>query len=236
MHYDRRWMIVDEDGNFMTQRTCGELATFTTELLGTGLQVTRDGAELLIRFPPYDEHAHKDATIWGFSLPSIDMGDTAAQWLSHKLKKQVRLVYHPGELCRPVHPDYSKPGDFVSFADGFPLLLANRSSLEDLNHRVATEVSMLQFRPNVVIDGAEAWAEDDWKRIRVGEVEYRNAKPCGRCLVTTLDPFTGETLGQEPLTTLATFRQLGKSINFGVYLIPDNEGPIRIGDEIEILE
>lgn len=236
LHYDRRWMIVDEEGNFMTQRNCGELATFSTELLGTGLQIMRQMDQILVRYPPYSEHVYQDATIWGFTLPAIDMGDTPAEWLSRKLGKQVRLVYHPGEFCRPVHPDYSQPGDFVSFADGFPLLLANQSSLDDLNSRVEDEVAMLRFRPNAVIEGAEAWAEDNWKRIRIGEVEYRNAKPCGRCIVTTLDPFTGESLGQEPLTTMATFRQQGKSVNFGVNLIPDTEGPIRIGDEVEILE
>lgn len=236
MHYDRRWMIVEQDGHFLTQRTTGELATFTTELLGTGLQISRHMDEILVRFPPYTEHAYQDATIWGFTVPAIDMGDRPAEWLSRKLGCPVRLVYHPGELCRPIHPDYSQPGDYVSFADGFPLLLTTSSSLEDLNQRLPAEISMMRFRPNVEIEGCKAWEEDNWKRIRIGEVEYRNAKPCGRCIVTTLDPFTGQSTGQEPLTTLATFRKQEKGVNFGINLIPDKEGPIRVGDEVEIIE
>jgi uncharacterized protein YcbX len=140
---------------------------------------------------------------------------------------------------RPVDPDYGRPGETVSFADGFPLLLTSAGSLGELGDWLAGEgaepVPMTRFRPNVVVAGAPPWAEDRWRRIRIGAVPFRVVKPCGRCVVTTTDQDTGER-GKQPLKILAKRRRFGQELVFGQNLIPDAGGVIRVGDPVDILE
>jgi len=158
------------------------------------------------------------------------------------LDRKVRLVWLDDPTRRVVTQAYGEPGDRVSFADAFPLLLANTASLDALNGwllesgSVEGPLPMARFRPNVVISGAPPWVEDDWtgRRIRVGEVTFRVVKPCGRCVVTTTDQETGER-GHEPLRALARHRRVGQELRFATSLIPDGPGTIAVGDPVEVL-
>jgi hypothetical protein len=135
-----------------------------------------------------------------------------------------------------VDPAYGRAGDETAFSDGFPLLLTSEGSLAELNGRLARTVPMARFRPNLVVAGAEPFAEDAWRRIRVGGVDLRVVKPCSRCLITTVDPERGEVDGDEPLRALAQFRERGSKVYFGQNVIPDAEGVVRVGDAVEVLE
>jgi uncharacterized protein YcbX len=178
-------------------------------------------------------------TVWKFTGPASLVGADVDDWLTEALDRKVRLVWLDDPTRRAVNPVYGRPEDRVSFADGYPVLLANAASLADLNDRIAESGSlegplpMTRFRPNVVISGAPAWVEDAWTggRVRIGAVTFRVPKPCDRCVVTTTDQETGER-GREPLRTLARFRNVDQGLLFATNLIPDNLGEIAVGDEV----
>mgnify|MGYP001828911861 CR=1 FL=1 len=136
---------------------------------------------------------------------------------------------------RRVDPAFSRATDQVGFADGFPFLLISQASLDDLNRRLAQPVAMLRFRPNLVVAGCEAFAEDGWRRIRVGELEFRVAKPCSRCIIPTIDPSTGQR-GVEPLRTLNSYRRRGNKVYFGQNLVHESAGRLAVGMPVEVLE
>jgi uncharacterized protein YcbX len=228
---DRRWLIVDENDVFVTQRDHPVLATVTVELLPEGLKLGTLNLEL-----DAVGRAIRKVTIWRNQVDALDAGDEAAAWVSGLLGFPARLVHMGPESRRPIDPDYGQTGDEVSFADGFPLLITNEASLADLNERLPSPVPMNRFRPNVVLSGAIAWGEDDWKLLRIGEVEFRNVKKCGRCIVTTTDQTTGERMGDEPLRTLAKIRNFDGKAMFGSNLIPAGTGTIRVGDTVEVLQ
>jgi uncharacterized protein YcbX len=142
------------------------------------------------------------------------------------------------DLVRTVNPEYGQAGDQVSFADGFPLLLISEASLADLNSRLDAPVEMRRFRPNLVVDGNRPYAEDNWQRIRVGDVEFAGVKNCSRCVFTTIDPDSGVVHpDKEPLRTLSTYRRRPQGgVYFGQNLIPRSGGVIRVGDPVTVLE
>jgi uncharacterized protein YcbX len=238
---DRRWLAVDADGRALTQR---EEPALTRIRPAPG-----DGGGLLLRTPGMPD-LHLTAPdggdllrVWIFSdtLDAARAGTDADDWLSMALERKVRLVHLHDPRLRPVDPDYGAAGDRVSFADGYPLLLANAASLDALNDWLAASggqepLPMTRFRPNVVVSGAPAWAEDGWlgRRVRLGEVVFRAVKLCARCVVTTTDQETGER-GHEPLRTLARHRNVDQDLLFGLNLIPDGTGEIAVGDEVEIV-
>jgi uncharacterized protein YcbX len=148
-------------------------------------------------------------------------------------------VHLPESLPSPSASRFARPGDEVSFADGYPLLVATEESLDDLGARIeargGTRIPMVRFRPNVVVRGGPAWDEDGWATLTIGRVPLRAPKPCDRCVVTTIDPSTARA-GAEPLRTLASFRKRGESVWFGVNLAPDGQGEIAIGDPVRVIE
>ena len=236
---DRRWLIVDpETGGAITQRELPGLTKIRPAVAPDGLVLRAAGrAELAVPFPrPADL---LEVSVWSFTGPAARAGAEADDWLSVVLDRKVRLVWQHDPTGRSVREDYAEPGDTVSFADGFPVLLANTASLADLNDRIAESGSlegplpMTRFRPNLVIAGAPAWAEDAWTghRVRVGEVTFRVPKPCDRCVVTTTDQETGER-GREPLRTLARFRNINQGLMFATNMTPDNRGTIHVGDPV----
>jgi uncharacterized protein YcbX len=152
-------------------------------------------------------------------------------WLTDQLGTPCRLVHQPTESVRPLATGRSRGGEHVSLADAYPYLLTTEASLSDLNQRLDRPVGMERFRPNLVVEGATPWSEDGWQRLQIGAVTFRVAKPCERCRVTTVDPDTGET-GPEPLRTLATFRRHGDGVVFGVNLVAETNGPLRLGDPV----
>ena len=235
--WDRRWMLVDEVGAFITARQYPMLARVQSAIGETTLQVSVDGRQpLQLPLSPQTRETTL-VTVWKDRCDAVPAGRDADAWFSDYLGLSCRLVQMTDGLVRGVNPDYGQPGDEVSFADGFPLLLISEASLNDLNSRLDTAVSMRRFRPNLVVDGEEAYAEDQWKHIRVGEVEFEGVKNCSRCVFTTIDPDTGcPDPDKEPLRTLATYRRRPEGgVYFGQNLIPRSEGVIHVGDKVEIL-
>jgi uncharacterized protein YcbX len=178
-----------------------------------------------------------ESTIWRDSVPARLAGADANAWISEALGEVCRLVHLADTAARPIDPAHARPGETVSFADGFPLLLTSLASLADLNHRLAVPVPITRFRGNLVIAGAAPWAEDRWQVIRIGSAIFRVAKPCERCLVTTIDQRTGDRPDkEEPLRTLASFRRDARGLMFGQNLVPEHPGRVAVGDRIDVLQ
>jgi uncharacterized protein YcbX len=236
--WDRRWMLVDAAGGFVTARQHPTLTMVQTGFKGDVLQVSAPGrSSLQLPLTP-PELRLTTVTVWRDSCDAVLAGAEADAWFSDYLGFACRLVQMTDELVRGVNPDYGQAGDEVSFADGFPLLLISEASLSDLNRRLQTPVSMRRFRPNLVVDGELAYGEDRWRRMRIGDVEFEGVKNSSRCVFTTIDPDTGiKDPQQEPLRTLSTYRRRPQGgVYFGQNLIPRSGGVIRVGDRVEIPE
>jgi uncharacterized protein YcbX len=234
---DRRWMVVRPDGGFLTQRELPAMARIAaTAEDGAVNLATTDVPDLRVPIPtPAAER--RQVTVWKDRVPALDAGPEAAAWLSATLGLACGLVYLDDPGARPVDPAYARPDDRTVFSDGFPVLLANMASLDALNAALPQPIGMSRFRPNIIVTGAAAWAEDRWLRIRIGAVLFRVAKPCARCAVTTVDQVTGERPDKsEPLRTLGRIRRTAGGVMFGQNLIPDGPGRIAVGDSVEILE
>jgi uncharacterized protein len=238
---DRRWMIVDLGGDVVTARERPRLL-LVTPILGDGaIRLTAPAMpDLTVPVPPGDDLI--PVTVWDSKLLASPAGGAADAWLSEVAGEPVRLVYLDDPTRRPTNPRYSRDGDRVSFADGYPLLLTTESSLAELNGQIAAgplagegPLPMRRFRPSVVVAGAEAWAEDGWRLLQIGGVAFRAVKGCDRCVLTTIDPDTAAK-GKEPIATLARSRRWDGKVWFGINLIPDSPGAIRVGDPVRILE
>ena len=235
LEHDRRWMVVDADGKFITARKTPALLTVLVEAGVDGtLRLKAEGHGGCEATVPKTPHTIA-STVWGDACEATHVGG-ADPWLSQLLEQPARLVYMPDALHRPVDPEFALDGDVVSFADGFPLLVANQSSLDDLNTRLDSAITMARFRPNLVIEGAEPYEEYSWRRIRVGDIELSYGGPCVRCVMTTRDPETGDTDGSgEPLKTLSTYQRNDSGAIFGVNFIPRGAGALVVGQTVEVL-
>ena len=239
---DRRWMVVDRDHRFLSQREIPRLALLRAELIDGGIRLEAPGVEACdVATPPLD-HARVSVTVWDDTFDALPVQDDADTWASHFLGVQSRLIYCPPDVQRPVDPEYALNQEQVSFADGFPLLVAGQASLDDVNRRLEARgvapVPMNRFRPNLVIAGSEPFAEDTWRRIRIGRgaaaVEIDIVKPCARCSTVPVDQATG-IRGKEPLTTLASYRQRNGKVYFGQNAIHTASGVLQVGDQVEIV-
>jgi len=236
---DRRWMVVDaETGRFLTQRLLPSITQLNVRWLGpVYIVLSAPGMHDLRVAVPGELSVLRDVTIWRDNPQVPDAGDEAAQWLQQVIGQSCRLVQVPEALARQVDQHYAQPADRVGFADGFPLLLISQASLDDLSARVGRPLEMLRFRPNLVVTGCDPYAEDQWRRIRIGDLEFELVKGCSRCILTTLDPFTGErSADREPLTTLKTYRERDGEVYFGQNVLPRGCGELRLGQVVEILE
>ncbi len=241
---DRRFMLVDADGRFLTQRTLPRMALIATRLSTETLTLSSADA-VQIDVPRFPDPAAplRSVSVWkSEGLLAEDSGDAPAAWLSKFLGVDCRLVRIGEKFRRPVlEPDVAGPGDVFTFADGFPFLCIGEASLTDLNDRLASRgeepMPMDRFRPNLVIAGGDPLAEDNWPRFRIGEIAFRAGGPCGRCVVTTTDQQTAER-GIEPLRTLASYRRDPVNptvVNFGQNLIHETKrGTLRVGDAVAI--
>lgn len=234
---DRRWMVVDSAGTFVTQRKFPVMARIAAVNGPDGLMLSTGGEQLAVPLPGPDA-ATLEVRVWRDTIRAASGGAAAAAWLSSAIGIECQLVYLADPRLRPVNPAYGGPGEWVNLTDGFPVLLVSLASLADLNSRLLAPVPIGRFRPNIVVQGCEAWAEDRWRRIRIGSVIFRVVKPCERCTVTTVDPETSERPDKlEPLRTLAGFRRdVAGHIMFGQNLIPETTGWIATNDRIEVLE
>ena len=239
---DRRWLLVNSDFRFINQRKHPSLARLTVSY-GPGADITVSSDGYPSRRIPAPGQAAGPApvrlpvSVWRSIVLAAAAGPAADAWFSAYLGEPVRLVYMDDTTRRAVNPLFGADGDMVSFADGYPLLLTSAESLGQLGEWLSAEgerpVPMNRFRPSVVVTGFEPWAEDRWRRLRIGTVSFRVAKPCGRCLVITTDQVTGQR-GHQPLRMLGVRRRFGQALHFGQNLIPDSPGLIRVGDPVEI--
>lgn len=238
---DRRWMVIDEHGAVVTARRHPALILTRPRLVGEGLRLAHpDLDEIVVPIP--DGSTLVDVQVWKSRLKAAP-ATAADAWISKLVGMPARLVYLDDPRRRSTNPDFSSPGDRVSFADGYPLLLATEDSLGALNALIAAgrfpeqgPVPMRRFRPNLVVRGAAPWDEDHWRRIRVGAAVFRVVKGCDRCVVTVTDPDTA-LRGREPLASLAKHRRWDGRAWFAMDLIPDDPGTeVRLGDDVEILE
>jgi hypothetical protein len=227
---DRRWMIVDERGRFLSQRELPELSLVNVAIDGAELVVTAAGAAPLQLPRELSSGTRRAVTVWRDSVGAV-VHLRGSAWFSALLSRACQLVFMPDDERRAVNPARARPSDIVSFADGYPLLLVSEASLLDLSARAGVPLEVDRFRPNVVIDGSEPFAEERWPAVRLGEVRYRAPKGCDRCVVTTVDPRSG-LKGKEPLATLATYRKREGKVWFGVNLIHDELGTLAVGDAV----
>ncbi|WP_036571765.1 MOSC domain-containing protein [Nocardioides sp. URHA0032] len=239
---DRRWMVVDDRGVVVTAREVNRLVLVAPEITAYGLRLTApDLPALEVDLP--DPGDQVPVEIWSSRLTAAAAGPEADAWFSKALGRAVRLVHLDDPMRRPTNIEFSERGDRVSFADGYPLLLATEASLGAVNDEVLASspfdrepLPMTRFRPNVVVSGVEAWAEDDWRRIRIGDAVFRAVKGCDRCVLTTIDPDTA-VREKEPIRSLARIRRWDGATWFGINLVPDTPGvTIRVGDDLEVLE
>ncbi len=234
LRHDRRWMLVDETGCFISQRELPRMALIKVRIESGGLVVDAPGMpSLQVPFRPPDGSKPLLVRVWDDLVEGQTVDDY--RWFSEFLEVGCKLVYLPDESVRPVDPAYAEPGDRVSLADGFPFLLVSEASLADLNARLEQSLPMNRFRPNLVVRGCEPFAEDGWRGVRIARVTFRVVKPCARCTITTVDQESA-TKGKEPLRTLARFRRAGNKVLFGQNLIHDKTGTLRVGDPVEILQ
>ncbi|MCX2545178.1 MOSC domain-containing protein [Pseudomonas sp. COW5] len=236
---DRRWMLVDEaSGRFLTQRAEAKMSQLSALWNADGgLTLDAPGHSAIDIALPGNEAELRGVTIWRDTLRVPDAGEEAARWVSEFIGKPTRLVQVPLDRARTTQAGYGNDDDQVAFADGFPLLLIGEASLQHLSQEVGRPLEMLRFRPNLVIEGSEAYAEDGWKRIRIGDVEFRVVKSCSRCILTTIDPKTGErSTDREPLATLQKTRAQADGAMFGQNLVNDSNGRLEVGMPVEILE
>ena len=232
--HDRHWMLVNEEGRFLTQRELPRMALVRPEILDEGLRLRAPGMFDLEVAAESDEELK--VQVWKDTCIARAMSPAADQWLSDFLGVSARLVYLPPDSMRQVDLTYARPGDQTGFSDGFPFLLISQASLDDLNRRMGLNLPMERFRPNLVVSGCEPYAEDGWKRIRIGDLSFRVVKPCSRCVIPTVNPETGEREGNEPLKTLMSYRKEGNNVYFGQNLIHDGPGQLRTGMSVEVLE
>ncbi|MCQ3937809.1 MAG: MOSC domain-containing protein [Chloroflexi bacterium] len=236
LEHDRRMMVVTPDGGFLTQREYPRLALVTPALKKEAVTLSAPGFDSL-QIGIQKSGTPTKVSIWkSKNVDAIDQGDEAANWFSDWLGVSVRLVHFADGFIRRVSREYAvHPDDHTGFADGYPILIASEESLQDLNSRLDSAIPMNRFRPNLVVRGCEPFAEDKWKRIRIGGVEMALVKPCARCVVTTIDKETLEK-SKEPLKTLSAYRKHELGAIFGVNVIPLNGGRIEVGMSVEVLE
>ena len=250
LQFDRRWMLVDENNRFLTQREYPVMATIGVRVESGELRVER-WPEFDTDHPRKDAKPQRESVVWQSEVDAAVYGDEVNEFFSDALGAKVRLVYMPDGEQRHINPRFDRGDDIVSFADGYPLMLLSEATLGELNSRIEKPLPMNRFRPNLVVSGAEAFAEDDWKAIRIGEAVFRSTKPCERCVITTTDQARGEVDGKEPLKTLATYRQAkmvmpdrleafgvpGNAVLFGQNLVNESPGAtLKVGDSGRGLE
>lgn len=232
--FDRQWMVVDDQGCFITQREIPLLCKVSASVDDGGILHLMAPQMAPISISPASARASLSVRVWDDSVVAEDCGEAAAQWFSDYIGKDCRLVDMPENCRRKVDENFAKDGETVGFADGFPLLLISQGSLDDLNQRLTQPIGMERFRPNIVVSGCAAFAEDQWQSIRIGDIEFTVAKPCSRCVIPSIDPTTGEKQ-RKVVQVLARYRRREGAVYFGQNLLHRSEGIIALGQSVEVL-
>lgn len=230
---DRRWMVVTPGGEFITQRDLAQMSLIAVTPAPGSLRLEYRNSTIDVSEPGPDNPV-REVRVWNDKVTSVDAGDAVASWLTEHLQRSCRLVFMPRDSIRRVDGAYASEGETVGFADGFPLLLISQASLDELNSRLPEPVPMNRFRPNLVVSDCEAFAEDSWRGIRIGEMEFDVAKACSRCAIPSI---IQETAQRDPYINreLAKFRRTNGQIYFGQNLLYQQTGQLRIGDTVEVL-
>jgi uncharacterized protein YcbX len=233
LRYDRRWMLVDNDGKFITQRVHPKMALFRLTMDTTQMRIHHKEHSISLLLNHSISSNPLKVQIWGDIVSAFEVSHEHSQWFSEHLGIKCRLVYFPEENARPVDPLYRVSDEQVSLADAYPYLIIGQSSLDDLNSRLAQPISIKRFRPNLVFTGGEPYEEDTWGNFTIGSTQFEGIRPCSRCVLTTVNPETGEK-GDEPLRTLATYRKRDNNIYFGQNLIAITPSEVHVGDTITL--
>jgi len=231
--HDRRWMLIDENNRFLSQRQVNGMCFLEVSLHEEGLLVINTNKSdfyYKIPFKPVDAET-VTVTVWDDTCTAQLVSKEADAWFSGQLDMSVRLVYMPDDSIRRVDRSYAHNEEITSLSDGYPLLLIGQSSLDDLNSKLKEPVPMNRFRPNIVFEGGLPFQEDDMKEFSIAGVSFYGVKPCARCVMTTIDQVSGKK-SKEPLKTLSTYRQRNNNIYFGQNLLFHGQGTIRVGDTI----
>lgn len=235
--FDRRWMLVDEHGHFLSQRSKPQMALLQTSIESGILSVFHKHDESRkIEIPiTFDEQPEKvESVVWDDKVETVKYDRSINDWFSNVLDTKCRLVYMPDNSRRKVDTAYAANGEITSLSDGYPFLIIGEESLNSLNRKLSSPVTMERFRPNLVFYGGKPHYEDNWDEFKINGIKFIAVKPCARCVVTTIDPETGAS-GDEPLRTLSEYRKEKGKIMFGQNLLHTGKGTISIGDEIEII-
>ncbi len=227
LQYDRQWMLVDQDNHFLSQRQHPQMSQIKVSLVDTGLKLHYKDLPALV-VPWFDPKQNYEdrirVKIWQDNCEAIHLNRQFDQWFQQILNIPCKLVFMPEESQRAVDPAYAKNREQTRFSDGFPLLLISEASLADLNRRLPAPVSMQRFRPNLVVSGCDAYAEDNWQTFQIGDILFQVVKPCSRCIITTIDPQTGKRNSQEPLQTLMQYRKKDNKVFFGQNILFEAAG------------
>ena len=238
LEHDRRWMLVDENNQFFTQREYPAMALLQTEIVEGGIKVfhKNDTSDAVII--PFNSQLNDTVRVrvWDDVCDASVLSDELNQWFSRHLQLNCRLVYMPDSSLRKVDEQYAlRKDDITNFSDGYPLLMIGAESLNDLNSRMSEPLPMNRFRPNIVMQGADAYEEDRLKHFVINGVDFYGVKLCARCPIPTINQDSLEK-GQEPLRTLATYRKKNNKIYFGQNILYNGETRVKTGDVIEIKE
>jgi uncharacterized protein YcbX len=232
--YDRRWMLVDHDNLFISQRQVHQMALLKPSLTDKGIKVTHSVNQSSYTIPfNQTKSEFAEVTIWDDTCTGQFVSDEADEWFSSILGISCRLVYMPDETHRITDQRYTSEDSITSFSDAYPFLLIGQSSLDDLNSKLAETLPINRFRPNIVFTGGEPYQEDTMHTFTIGDITFRGVKLCARCVMTTIDQENG-TSGKEPLKTLARYRSKNKKIMFGQNLSHQGLGDIRVGDQLQV--
>ena len=234
--HDRRWMLVDENNVFLSQRELSAMALLRVKLNDDGLEIyhTQKDTERIAVLFENDTIEKLRVRIWHDECDAIAVNKTIDDWFSEMLSVKCRLVYMPESSNRFVEKPYAQDNEITSFSDAYPILMIGQSSLDDLNGRLAQSLPMNRFRPNIVFTGGTPFQEDEIKSFTINDIAFSCAKPCSRCIITTIDQQTGNK-NKEPLKTLSTYRMRNNKIHFGQNILYKSSGIVRIGDEMRLL-
>lgn len=232
--HDRRWMVVHPDGQFITQREEHRLATVRPGLLEDGLGLSAPGMDpISIKTP---RGSGFPVQVWTSRVDAAPAGPDADAWITSLLGYPARLAHLPLSSVRPTNPAFA-PGGRVAFADGYPALVITSDSFAELERRANTPLEIERFRPNIIVGPTRPHAEDRWRGVRIGAMDFRGVKLCARCKVTTLDQETGKRHpAKEPLRTLAQYRNIEGKLFFGLNVVHAGEGTIHVGDAVTVTE
>lgn len=230
LQYDRRWMLIDSNGRFVSQREHAHMSLFRLSLIDESFKLSYRGEERAIP-KSLAGTDYVDVQVWDDICKAIIYDSEINEWISNILNFNVRLAYQVDADRRLVDPGFARNGEVTSLSDGYPYLVLGQSSLDLLNEKLADPIPINRFRPNLVFSGGEPHEEDNWTDFSIGDVKFYSAKPCSRCQVITINQESGE-VGKEPTRTLASYRNFNHKIKFGMNVLCSREGSIKVGDAI----